>query len=671
MFNSVLIANRGEIACRVIRSARRVGMRTIALYSDADRDALHVALADEAVYLGGAPASESYLDMDKILAAAKQTGAEALHPGYGFLAENAEFCRRCQAQGLIFIGPPAAAIDAMGAKSAAKCIVARAGVPLLPGYHGDCQDPGRLKKAAEEIGYPVLLKASAGGGGKGMRIVWSGEAFDSALAGAKREAAKSFGDDKMLVEKYLTGCRHVEVQVFCDALGNGVHLFERDCSLQRRHQKVIEEAPAPGMTESLREAMGSAAVQAARAIDYCGAGTVEFLLADTGEFYFMEMNTRLQVEHPVTEMITGQDLVAWQFRVASGLPLPRRQSDLRIHGHAFEARLYAEDTDNGFLPQAGTLTYLSVPEESAHLRIDTGVRQGDAISVYYDPLIAKLIVWDNDRCSAMRRLQRALATFHIGGVATNRRFLQQLAASPDFAAEDFDTGFIDKHLPALRSQVADKRYCQRQQHLSLAALILLQNQAPIRVDQHTGSPWLAADGWRLNAPATQILRLQVADEVFTIKATARNAAAPNGYGTYTLEIAGQTCCVSGYCQAGRVVAEIEARRVQLPYASHQGQFWLFGADSDFVFSLCKPDVGQPDDQPGELTAPMNGTIVTLLVEPGAPVSKGTPLLIMEAMKMEHSIVAPADGAVETFYFQAGDLVEGGADLLQFTATGDS
>ncbi|GAB3383451.1 acetyl/propionyl/methylcrotonyl-CoA carboxylase subunit alpha [Spongiibacter taiwanensis] len=671
MFNSVLIANRGEIACRVIRSARQMGIRSIAVYSDADRDAMHVALADEAVYLGGAPASESYLDMDKILAAAKQTGAEAIHPGYGFLSENAEFCRRCDSSGVIFIGPPVGAIEAMGSKSAAKSIMSEAGVPLLPGYHGDSQDPALLKNAAADIGYPVLLKASAGGGGKGMRIVWSESEFDEALAGAKREASKSFGDDKMLVEKYLTGPRHVEVQVFCDSLGNGVHLFERDCSLQRRHQKVIEEAPAPGMTEALRDAMGNAAVQAAKAINYCGAGTVEFLLADNGEFYFMEMNTRLQVEHPVTEIITKQDLVAWQFRVASGLPLPQSQHELRIHGHAFEARIYAEDTDNQFLPQTGTLNYLSVPEENAHVRIDTGVRAGDTISVHYDPMIAKLIVWDTDRASALRRLQNALAQFHISGVTTNRRFLQQLAANTAFAEEDFDTGFIDKHLDSIRAQASKARAAQRHQHLALAALMVLANQRTVALDNHTASPWLAADGWRTNAPAKQHLRLQVGDEVMDINAT-RLLDQPAL--TLDVEIEGKVYRVCGSCIAeargGVVQADVDGLRLRFPYArqlnARQGaSYCLFTGDTDFAFAQYSPDFTQQGDKQGELTAPMNGTIVALLVEPGVQVKKGAPLLIMEAMKMEHSITAPADGAVEAFHFNAGELVEGGAELLRF------
>ncbi|MGJ8687075.1 MAG: acetyl-CoA carboxylase biotin carboxylase subunit, partial [Spongiibacteraceae bacterium] len=426
MFNKILIANRGEIACRIIKTAKRMGIATVAVYSDADRDAMHVQLADEAVHIGPAAASESYLRADKILQAAADTGAQAVHPGYGFMSENAEFCRSCEQQGIVFIGPPVSAIEAMGSKSASKVIMSEAKVPLLPGYHGDDQNDALLKAEAAKIGYPVLLKASAGGGGKGMRIIWEATEFDTALAATRREARNAFGDDKMLVEKFLTGPRHVEIQVFCDNHGNAVHLFERDCSLQRRHQKVIEEAPAPGMTQTLRDAMGHAAVQAATTIGYRGAGTVEFLLNSNGEFYFMEMNTRLQVEHPVTEMICQQDLVEWQLRVASGEPLPLQQEQLSIHGHAFEARIYAEDADNNFLPQTGTLNFFHTLPESDDLRLDSGVRQSDEVSVNYDPMIAKLVVWGEDRQTALQKLQRALANCCIDGVVTNTQFLGML-----------------------------------------------------------------------------------------------------------------------------------------------------------------------------------------------------------------------------------------------------
>jgi 3-methylcrotonyl-CoA carboxylase alpha subunit len=469
MFNKVLIANRGEIACRVMLTARKMGLSTVAVYSDADRDALHVAMADEAVNIGPAPPRESYLDGAKIVEACKATGAEAVHPGYGFLSENADFARLCLENGIVFVGPPPCAIEAMGSKSAAKSIMEKAGVPLVPGYHEADQSPDRLGRAALEIGYPVLLKAVAGGGGKGMRMVSATTEFEEALAAARREAASSFGNDDMLVEKYLPRPRHVEVQVFCDRHGHAVYLFERDCSVQRRHQKVIEEAPAPGMTPELRQRMGEAAVLAARAIDYEGAGTVEFLLDEDGAFYFMEMNTRLQVEHPVTEMITGQDLVEWQFRVASAEPLPLRQDQLEISGHAFEARIYAEDPDNGFLPATGLLTHLQPPRESRHVRVDTGVLQGDEVSVYYDPMIAKLVTWDENRERALARLARALSEYRISGLSTNVSFLYNLATSRPFIDADLNTHFIEQHHELL-FHTSDEAHVK---DLPLASLYLL------------------------------------------------------------------------------------------------------------------------------------------------------------------------------------------------------
>ncbi|MFT6578772.1 MAG: 3-methylcrotonyl-CoA carboxylase alpha subunit, partial [Zhongshania sp.] len=499
MFDKILIANRGEIACRVIKTARKMGILTVAVYSDADANALHVSMADEAIHIGASPARESYLDIDKIIAAAKLSGAQAIHPGYGFLSENAEFCRRCAAENIVFIGPPTSAIVAMGSKSAAKQIMEAAGVPLVPGYHGDDQDPEIIRKAANDMGYPVLLKATAGGGGKGMRQVWSAEEFDSALQAAKREALNGFGDDTMLVEKYLTQPRHIEIQVFCDSHGNAVYLFERDCSIQRRHQKVIEEAPAPGLSESLRSEMGDAAVRAAQAIDYVGAGTVEFLLDRDGSFYFMEMNTRLQVEHPVTEMITGLDLVDWQLRVAAGATLPLKQNELQIRGHAIEARIYAEDPNNEFLPQTGTLHFLETPPESAHVRVDTGVREGDEVSVFYDPMIAKLIVWDRDRSAALRRLSSALKQYRISGVINNIDFLHTISRHEAFAAADFDTGFIGKHEDSLLDNVSS----QNPTRLALAALYLVLAQKQ-RINNYASasndvnSPWNNPYNWRPN-----------------------------------------------------------------------------------------------------------------------------------------------------------------------------
>nr|MDQ2735785.1 acetyl-CoA carboxylase biotin carboxylase subunit [Pseudomonadota bacterium] len=454
MFTKILIANRGEIACRVIKTARRMGIATVAVYSDADAKARHVRLADEAVRIGAAEARESYLVGDRIIAAAKATGAQAVHPGYGFLSENDAFAEHCAREGIVFIGPPASAIRAMGSKSAAKTLMGKAGVPLTPGYHGDAQEPALLAAEAAKIGYPVLIKASAGGGGKGMRRVDAAADFAAALASCQREAKNAFGDDRVLVEQYVLKPRHIEIQVFADTFGDCVYLFERDCSVQRRHQKVLEEAPAPGMTAERRAAMGQAAVEAAKAVGYVGAGTVEFISHPDGRFYFMEMNTRLQVEHPVTEMITGIDLVEWQLRVASGERLPLRQDELAIHGHAIEARIYAEDPDRGFLPQAGKLVHLLAPEESDEVRVDSGFEEGDSITPFYDPMIAKLIVHGPDRAAALARMRSALAEYRIVGVSNNVEFLGRLVATRSFAHAELDTALIERERDALFAPAA-------------------------------------------------------------------------------------------------------------------------------------------------------------------------------------------------------------------------
>ena len=499
MFDKILIANRGEIACRIIETAQKMGIRCVALYSDADKNARHVAMADEAFHIGPSPAKDSYLRMDKILAAAKASGAQAIHPGYGFMSENVEFAQACQDQGVVFIGPPVGAIDAMGSKSAAKDIMTDAGVPLVPGYHGDNQDPAFLKQQSAQIGYPQLLKAAYGGGGKGMRVVWNLNEFDTALKATKREAMAGFGNDKMLIERYLTKPRHVEIQVFADSHGNCIYLSERDCSIQRRHQKVIEEAPAPNMPAALKVAMGEAAVAAAKAIDYEGAGTVEFLYDEDGSFYFMEMNTRLQVEHPVTEMITGQDLVAWQLKVANGEVLPLTQEQVTVNGHSLEVRIYAEDPDNEFLPATGQLDYLRQPQPSRHVRVDTGVRQDDEVSSFYDPMIAKLIVWDETRELAIARMLRALDDYRISGLKTNLGFLTNLVAAQPFKDAELDTGFIEKHHDLLFSPANDT--CHRALALaSLAILLKRQKQAVATTSQTNDpfSPWAGTDGWRLN-----------------------------------------------------------------------------------------------------------------------------------------------------------------------------
>ena len=632
MFTKILIANRGEIACRVIKTARALGILTVAVYSEADRNALHVKMADESVSIGPSPSSESYLVGEKIIQAALDTGAEAIHPGYGFLSENAQFCRQCATNNLVFIGPPVAAILAMGSKSAAKNIMAEAGVPLVPGYHGDDQNPDIIKQASNKMGYPVLLKAAAGGGGKGMRAVYSEAEFDEALDAAKREAMNGFNDDIMLVEKYLLKPRHVEIQIFCDSHQNAVYLFERDCSVQRRHQKVIEEAPAPGMTEVLRKRMGEAAIKAARAINYEGAGTVEFLLDAQGEFFFMEMNTRLQVEHPVTEMISGQDLVEWQLRVAAGEPLPCSQAQLKINGHAFEARIYAEDPEHDFLPATGVLRSLQGPKENSHVRIDTGVVEGDEVSIYYDPMIAKLIVWDIDRDRALQRLTDALSRYRISGLTTNIGFLYNLATSLSFQNGDVDTGYIEEHeLEIFRRRDADINYAVP---LAAAAIIkrrVEQGLEAARLSTEPNSPWHLNNSWGLPAPN---LTIQV--QQATVEARADT----------DVSLAGMT-----------------------PVATDTG-FDLFTPKGFFRCIEVAPDLGADDEDShdGNLHAPMNGTLVALLVNIGVAVTKGDTLLVMEAMKMEHTIVAPSDGMVTEFYFQAGELVDGGSELLAFEAS---
>lgn len=508
MFDKLLIANRGEIACRVIRSAKGLGIETIAVYSEADAAALHVASADQAIAIGPAPAEQSYLDADKLVAAARHAGADAVHPGYGFLAENADFAKACAAHGIVFVGPPPAAIAAMGSKVEARRIMQQAGVPLTPGCHGTEQDEATLLAEAEKIGFPVMLKAALGGGGRGMREVASAKDFGGALKAARREARAAFGDDEMLLEKLVPRPRHVEIQVFCDHHGNAAHLFERDCSIQRRHQKVLEEAPAPGLDEKQRAALGQLAIAAARAINYAGAGTVEFIMDEDGAFYFMEMNTRLQVEHPVTELITGQDLVEWQLKVAAGEPLPATSKQLALRGHALEARLYAEDPDKGFLPATGRLNRLRFPEESAHVRVDAGVRQGDDITMHYDPMMAKLIVWDEDRARCLQRMSDALRQTEVDGVATNISFLAAVVAHPAFRAVDIDTGFIERHRAELLPD-------------GDAGQPLLGQQKPTAAPPPV-SPWEATDNWWLNLPETA--RLSLSDETGGQAAAASRAA---------------------------------------------------------------------------------------------------------------------------------------------------
>jgi 3-methylcrotonyl-CoA carboxylase alpha subunit len=662
MFKKILIANRGEIACRVIKTARRMGIATVAVYSEADANARHVRLADEAVLIGPAAARESYLKGDRILEAARQTGAEAVHPGYGFLSENEGFAEACAAAGIVFIGPPVAAIRAMGSKSAAKALMGAAGVPLTPGYHGDDQTPSLLKNEADSIGYPVLIKASAGGGGKGMRRVDRSEDFDAALTSCKREAKSSFGDEHVLVEKYVLKPRHIEIQVFGDTHGNVVHLFERDCSVQRRHQKVLEEAPAPGMTAERRAAMGKAAVEAAKAVHYVGAGTVEFIANQDGSFYFMEMNTRLQVEHPVTEMITGLDLVEWQLRVASGEPLPLTQDALKIHGHALEARIYAEDPDKGFLPSTGRLVHLAPPPESVSVRVDTGVEQGDTITPFYDPMIAKLIVWGDDRREALARMRQALVQYRVVGVANNVEFLGRLIATPSFADADLDTGLIERETSLLFPGHAEvptdvwllTTLAELQREARLAAA-----SAEHAVDRD--SPWRLLDGWRLNGVVRRTMTLEHGD-------TTKDIVVQAAVDGWSMTIDADVVAVSGTLDANDAVhAQLGARRLHatvVPFGDRRHVFFDGRAWSIEIVDTLEAGIGV-DEHAGGLKAPMPGKVIALLATAGATVDKGTPLLVLEAMKMEHTITAPGNGVVKAFYYAAGDQVAEGAELVDF------
>ena len=666
MFDTILIANRGEIACRVIKTARRLGIRTVAVHSEADAGSRHVEMADEAVCIGPAPVSESYLRGDVILEAARRTGAQAIHPGYGFLSENAGFAAACAEAGVVFIGPPIEAIRVMGSKAESKRLMAGADVPLVPGYHGAAQDMDVLTAEAGRIGFPVLVKASAGGGGKGMRVVRAAGEFADAVAGAKREAKAAFGDDSVLLEKYLGRPRHVEIQVFCDTHGNGVYLFERDCSVQRRHQKVIEEAPAPALPDDLRTRMGEAAVAAAKAVNYVGAGTVEFLYEDGG-FYFIEMNTRLQVEHPVTEMITGLDLVEWQIRVAAGAPLPLRQEQLTRRGHAFEARLYAEDPQRDFLPAIGKLVRLRPPAESAHVRVDTGVREGDEVTMFYDPMIAKLIVWDEDRDAALRRLRVALGQYEVVGVTTNVGFLGAIAGHPAFKAVEIDTGFIERH----RADLLPPPAPVPDRGLALAAIaVLLRRDAKTRKARRAASdpysPWMTANGWRLNDDNHHDLRFLDGEAARPVTLHFR----PDGY---EVEVEGRPAIrATGVAFDGEsLTASIDGLRTRTAVVFQGLDLTILGDGAVWRLRLDDPTAraAAEDGGGGRLTAPMPGTVVRVLVETGQTVEAGTPLMLLEAMKMEHVIKAPAAGTVTTLHFAAGDQVSEGAELLVIEAAG--
>jgi 3-methylcrotonyl-CoA carboxylase alpha subunit len=658
MFDKILIANRGEIACRVIRTARRMGIRTVAVFSDADRAALHVELADEAHPIGPAPARDSYLNQPAILDAARKSGAQAIHPGYGFLSENADFAEACAAATLVFIGPPPAAIRAMGSKSAAKSLMEAAAVPLVPGYHGADQDRATLAAQATRIGYPVLIKASAGGGGKGMRVVADPTEFAEALALAQGEARASFGDDQVLVERYLTAPRHIEIQVFADRHGNTIHLFERDCSIQRRHQKVVEEAPAPGMSPDRRAAMGRAACDAARAIGYEGAGTVEFIV-ENDDFFFMEMNTRLQVEHPVTEAITGQDLVEWQLRVAAGERLPLLQDALAITGHAIEVRLYAEDPARDYRPSTGTLRHLRQPQPGPGTRIDTGVRQGDAISIYYDPMIAKLITHGPTRPDALRLMSAALAEYEVAGVQTNLDLLRAVVASDGFAAGHFDTGYLVKH-PNLLG--ADKPAVPLAAQ-AIACASILEHRATTgaataarRADPN--SPWAATSAWRLNGLGTQEITLRDGDLETTFHCT------PHPGGALSVTTADTQVIV--HLEPG--AAWLDGVRKPATVTTFDATLTVFLDGTTWPLALVDR-LAPPSGSAGadeRLLSPMPGRIVSLHTSVGATVAKGDILILLEAMKVQMRLTAPRDATVASIHAHPGDLVDEGVELVAFT-----
>ncbi|MCG9227765.1 acetyl/propionyl/methylcrotonyl-CoA carboxylase subunit alpha [Vibrio diabolicus] len=672
MFKRILIANRGEIACRIIKTAKHMAIETVAVYSEADRSSLHVKQADFAEFIGPAPASESYLDIDAIIGTAKKWQADAIHPGYGFLSENPKLAKACSENGIVFIGPSTSAIEAMGSKSQAKAIMSEANVPLVPGYHGTDNSVEHLLAEAEKIGYPVMLKATQGGGGKGMRVVNSAAEMPLAIDGAQREALSSFGDKQLLIEKCILQPRHVEVQVFADQHGNCVYLSDRDCSIQRRHQKVVEEAPAPGLSDELRKQMGKAAVQAAQAIDYVGAGTVEFLLDSRGQFYFMEMNTRLQVEHPVTELITGVDLVEWQFKVADGEHLPISQSEITHNGHSIELRIYAEDADNDFMPSTGRIDYLKEPlsDKDVHLacvRVDSGIAQGDTISEYYDPMISKLIVWGQTRDIALKQLKQALTQYHVRGVTTNIGYLHSIISQPAFANIELDTDFLVKHQRGISAQqnVSESIW------LALAA-VARWNDLISKSDSST-----------LPAPTKQGFRLSV-DNVYRFNFTDANAnhqvrlqQSSQDTGFQHLNHLNVRCGEELHqvilLESGnQFIVDIDNERYTFNALSDEQKTTLFYLGQQRTFAH-QPSFESAKGQDDELspTAPLNGVISAVMVNKGDKVAAGDPLLVLEAMKMEYTITAPVAATVDEVFYQHGDQVQHGSILLHLASTPES
>ncbi|ENU82002.1 acetyl-CoA carboxylase, biotin carboxylase subunit [Acinetobacter sp. ANC 3789] len=656
MFEKILIANRGEIACRVIRTAKKLGIATVAVYSDADAQSQHVKLADEAVHIGQAPATQSYLQINRIIQAALDTGAQAIHPGYGFLSENDQFALACQKNNIVFIGPPVDAILAMGLKATSKALMEKAGVPLTPGYHGNNQDAAFLKAQADQIGYPVLIKASAGGGGKGMRLVERAEDFLSHLSSCKSEAKSSFGNDDVLIERYVLQPRHIEVQVFGDTHGNYVHLFERDCSVQRRHQKVLEEAPAPQMPSNKLATMRQAAIDAARAVNYVGAGTVEFIVEQDGTAYFMEMNTRLQVEHPVTEMITGEDLVEWQLRVAFGEPLPKQQHELQIHGHAIEARVYAEEPGKGFLPAIGKISYLHYPEQNAAIRVDSGIVEGDEITTYYDPMIAKLIVWGKNREAALIQMHHALSQFHVDGLGNNIAFLDRLVLSNSFKQAKLDTNLIQREHNFLFN-IALKIDAKLVIFAAFIELLTLFKKNT----QTVSAVWQAQPLWRLNVSSQYHIELKHGPETIKVQFTVEEEG-------FTAQYLQQSYRISGnLLDQNTVHVHLDNQQQKLAFSQQDQHFTLFKSGQSYQFEYIDPDYAQEDSgtDDSNLKAPMPGVITQVLFTANDEVKKDDVLMTLEAMKMEYSIRAPSDGIITSAYFQVGDQVKAGDELLEF------
>ncbi|RZF47215.1 hypothetical protein LSTR_LSTR004924 [Laodelphax striatellus] len=670
--SKVLIANRGEIACRIIKTARRLGVKTVAVYSDADKNSMHVAMADEAFHIGPSPSSESYLKQERLIEIAHRSGSTAIHPGYGFVSENADFAELCEKKGVIFIGPPASAIRKMGIKSTSKMIMESAGVPVIPGYHGEDQSDSKLEEEAERIGFPLMIKAVLGGGGKGMRATLTADTFKEQLDSARREAEKAFGDGGVLLERLVTSPRHVEVQVFADQHGNCVHLFERDCSVQRRHQKVLEEAPGPGISKELRDRLGMAGVRAAQAVGYVGAGTVEFIMdRNTKDFYFMEMNTRLQVEHPVTEMITGVDLVEWQLLVASGEKLPKEQSDLSPKGHSFEGRVYAEDPANGFMPGAGPLLYLNPPENEQHVRIETGVRQHDDVSVYYDPMIAKVVVWAEERKKALQRLDKVLSKFHVAGMATNIEFLRRLVQHEAIRNGDVHTGFIPEHENQLLKILEPPKRVLAEAAVALILLERLNSIEAAKLEGDEYNPFVTETGFRLNHLLKRTINFEIHGQSYKIETTYRR----NNRFTISFENSDDKIDLSSELKIEGTEKKVYCNFGDTIHSSSvfidDDHLYLFSEERSYHFHhIDDRKVSVKDDDTSSLTSdeatsPMPGIVEKIMVQPGSDVKAGDPLLVVIAMKMEHVIKSPKNGVIKEVLCKQGESIKRNIPLVSW------